>query len=201
MRSSIVLIGPLAAGKSTIGRLLAEKLSLPQVSMDAMPLEFFIELGLDMQRVAQLREAQAWQATFLYMQEFGVRAVERILQENQRHVIDFGAPYSTYQDASLLERVKRALSPCPHVVLLLPSPDLDESTRLLKERMRKREGHGELRDLLQGLYAETGIDYEELYVKHHSNFDLARMVVYTNNKTPEQTRDEIIERLDTSAPR
>ena len=34
LRSEIILIGPIGAGKSTIGRLLAERLDLPQVSMD-----------------------------------------------------------------------------------------------------------------------------------------------------------------------
>ena len=33
-RSEIILIGPIGAGKSTIGCLLAERLDLPQVSMD-----------------------------------------------------------------------------------------------------------------------------------------------------------------------
>jgi adenylate kinase family enzyme len=198
MGSSIVLIGPLCAGKSTVGRLLAEKLRLPQISMDAMPLEFFTDLGFDPRRAQRLRDTEGWLATLLYMQEFSVPALERILRENRRHVIDLGAPYSTYRDESLLERAKRALSPYPHVVLLLPSKDLDESTRILKERMSRREGHAELRSLLRGVRTETGIDYEELYVKHHSNFELARITVYTNDKTPEQTRDEIIERLDLS---
>jgi thymidylate kinase len=198
MGDSIVLIGPLCAGKSTVGRLLAEKLCLPQSSMDAMPLEFFIGLGFDPQRAQRLRETEGWLATLLYMQEFSLPAVECILRENRRRVIDLGAPYSTYQDESLLERAKRALAPFPNVVLLLPSPDLDESTRILKERMSRREGHAELRSLLRGVQIETGIDYEELYVRHHSNFELARITVYTNNKTPEQTTDEIIGRLNLS---
>ena len=34
MNPTIILIGPLGAGKSTVGRLLAEKLGLPQCSLD-----------------------------------------------------------------------------------------------------------------------------------------------------------------------
>ncbi len=197
MDSAILLIGPLCAGKSTVGRLLAEKLGLPQSSLDALPLEFFLEMGFDARRVETLKETEGWLAAYRYMQEFGARAVERYLSEERPHVIDFGAPYSTCEDDSLLERVKAAFAPFRNVVLLLPSPDLDESVRVVKDRMRRREGHVELRRLLQGLRDETGVDYEELYVKHPSNFHLARTVVYTEGKTPEQTRDEIVERLFT----
>lgn len=195
MRSSILLIGPLCAGKSTVGRLLAEKLRLPQLSLDALPLEYFTKLGLDPQRMEALRETEGWRAVYRYMLEFGVRAVEHLLSERRGHVIDFGAPYSIHEDDLLLVRVKKAFAPYRHVVLLLPSPDLDESARILKERMAARAGHTELRRLLLGLRAETGTDYEELYVKHRSNFELARVVIYTQDKTPEQTRDEIIKTL------
>lgn len=200
MFSSILLIGPLGAGKSTIGRLLAEKLDLPQCSLDALPLEFFNAQGFDMQRVEMLKKTQGARAAYLYMQEFGVRVVEHILKEYRQHVIDFGAPYSTYEDDYSLERVKKAFAPYRNVVLLLPSPDLDESVRIVKERMAQREGHAELREWLRGLRVETGVDYEELYVRHHSNFQLAQVVAYTKDKTPEQTRDEIIARLNALAP-
>ena len=196
MCSNILLIGPLCAGKSTIGQLLAEKLGLPQCSMDALPLQYFTELGFDPQRVEILSETEGWVAVYDYMLEFGVRAIERLLAEYSGHVIDFGAPYSIYENDALLERVKKAFSPCRNVILLLPSLDLDESTRVVKERMSKRDGHTEIRRILQGVLRETGVDYEELYVKHHSNFQLAQVVVYTQGKTPEQTRDEIIGRLN-----
>jgi adenylate kinase family enzyme len=196
MCSTILLIGPLCAGKSTVGQLLAERLNLPHCSVDTLPLEYFTELGLDMQRIELLRETQGWLVAYRYMLEFGVRVVEQLLAEQRRRVIDFGAPYSTYEDDSLLGRVKRAFAPYQNVVLLLPSPDLDESTKILKKRMVERKGHTKLRRWLMGLHDETGIDYEELYVKHHSNFQLAQVVIYTEGKSPEQTRDEIIEVLN-----
>ena len=195
MRPTILLIGPLCVGKSTVGELLAESLGLPQCSVDALPMEYFVELGLDASRVETLRETEGWRAAYRYLQEFGPLVVERLLAERGGHVIDFGAPYSVYEDDSLLERVKKAFEPYPNVVLLLPSPDLDESTKVVRARMAAREGHAELRRLLAGLGGETGVDYEELFVKHHSNFRLARVVVYTEGKSPAQTRDEVIRRL------
>jgi len=196
MCSTILLIGPLCAGKSTVGQLLAGRLDLPYCSVDTLPLEYYTKLGLDMQRIEMMRETQGWLAAYHYMLEFGVRVVEQLLAEQRRRVIDFGAPYSTYEDDSLLERVKKAFAPYRNVVLLLPSPDLDESTKILKQRMADRAGHTKLRRWLTGLRAETGVDYEALYVKHHSNFQLAQVVIYTEGKSPEQTRDEIIEILN-----
>jgi adenylate kinase family enzyme len=196
MRSAILLIGPLCAGKSTIGQLLAEKLGLPQCSVDALPLEYLTTRGLDLDRVELLRSTEGWLAAYRYLQEVGVRVVESLLAEYQQRVIDFGAPYTTYADNLLLARVKQAFAPYQNVVLLLPSPDLDQATKIVKERMSARGGHAELRRLLSGLRAETGVDYEELYVKHHSNFQLAQVVVYTAGKSPEETRDEIIRLLE-----
>jgi hypothetical protein len=42
--SDIVLIGPIRSGKSTIGRLLAEQLDVPQISMDALCWDYYNEL-------------------------------------------------------------------------------------------------------------------------------------------------------------
>lgn len=199
MFSTILLIGPLCVGKSTIGKLLAEYLGLPQCSADALPKEFLIASGLDLERFELLTKTQGWLAAYRELQEVEVRMVERLLAEQKRRVVDFGAPDTVYSDDALLERVRKAFAPYRNIVLLLPSPDLDASTRIVKERMAARNGHTTLRRVLAGLYAETGNDYEELYVKHHSNFQLARVVVYTEGKSPEETRDEIIERLEIEA--
>jgi hypothetical protein len=57
----------------------------------------------------------------------------------------------------------------------LPSPDLDESVRVL---VRRRP------DLPPGV--------NEHFVRHHSNHDLAKIVVYTEGQKPKETRDRII---------
>ena len=43
---------------------------------------------------------------------------------------------------------------------------------------------------------EDGFDFHEHFVKHHSNHDLAKFVVYTKEKSPEETRDEILSLIE-----
>ena len=47
MNSTIILIGPLGAGKSTVWHLLAEKLGLPQCSVDDVRWKYYEEIGYD----------------------------------------------------------------------------------------------------------------------------------------------------------
>jgi cytidylate kinase len=42
-----ILIGPMGAGKSTQGKLLAEALGLPQCSMDEIRWDYYREMGFD----------------------------------------------------------------------------------------------------------------------------------------------------------
>ena len=67
------------------------------------------------------------------------------------------------------------------MVLLLPSPDVDHSVRILEERQR-------------ALF--DGMELNEHFVRHHSNHDLAKLTVYTDRKTPQETREEILSRID-----
>ena len=45
--SDIVLIGPVRSGKSTLGKLLAQRLNLPQVSIDELRWRYYKEVGYD----------------------------------------------------------------------------------------------------------------------------------------------------------
>ena len=87
-------------------------------------------------------------------------------------MIDFGGGHSIYEIDSHFVRVKTALQPYKNVVLILPSPDKEES--------------------IQILHARTGSEDPE------DDFDINEHV-YTKDKTPEETRDEILSRIDTSA--
>ncbi|MEM8612738.1 MAG: shikimate kinase [Cyanobacteria bacterium P01_H01_bin.105] len=182
MASDIILIGPQGVGKSTIGSLLADQLSLPQCSMDEQRWDYYKEIGYDDALAQQKRQTEGVWGIIHYWKPFEAHAVERLLSEHKNCVIDFGAGHSVYEDALLFERVKRTLAPYPNVVLLMPSPDLDESLHILNERNR------ELPDDIRNT--------NEHFVRHPSNYELAKFTVYTKGKTPEETGDEIFNLLD-----
>jgi len=190
MDSTVILIGPISAGKSTVGKLLAEKLRLPHYQLDEDRWTYYNEIGYDQARVSEIaRHGEGMLGVLRYWKPFEAHAVERILQEHSGSVIDFGAGHSVYEEKDLFDRVERALAPYPNVVLLLPSPDLDESVAILNARflkMLEEEGQQVDRVILQ---------VNEHFTKHPSNHRLAKMVVYTKGQTPQETRDEIVRRM------
>jgi len=168
----VIFIGPIRAGKSTIGRLLAERLNLPQRSMDKISGAFYDEIGYDREFARQLEEQGFYEIT-QYWKPFEAYAVERLLSEPEETVIDLGGGHSVYADETLFARVKKALSPFPNVILLMPSPDLDESVSTLNERT--------------GGFVSNGYDFHENFVRSRCNYELAKHIVYTKGKTPEET--------------
>jgi shikimate kinase len=176
MYTDIILIGPISVGKTTIGKLLSKQLNLPQVSMDELRISYYNEIGYD-ENIAQQKREEGWWSRYWYWKRFEAYAVERILAEHNNCVIDFGAGHSVYEDSNLFERVQNILAPYNYVVLLLPDPDMDKSLKILNSR-----------DEITAQLA----DVNEHFLRHHSNYDLAKWIVYTKNKTPPEICNEII---------
>lgn len=177
----IILIGPIGAGKSTVAALLSGKLNLPQVSMDELRFDYYQEIGYDAEFAKHKRETEGLWGVIHYWKPFEAHAVERLLASHTNCVIDFGAGHSVYEDETLFARVQRALSPCPNVFLLLPSPDLDESIAMLNER--------------EPWLREMSPNINEHFIRHPSNYTLARFILYNKGKSPQETCDEISELL------
>jgi len=187
---TLILIGPMSAGKSTVAELLAEKLQIPQYAVDDHRWDYYKEIGYDEAEASRIaRSEQGMIGLLNYWKPFEAHAVERILATQSNCVIDFGAGHSFQEDPALFERVRAAFQPHPYVVLLLPSPDLDESVTVLNARFEallQREDGSVDPELLK---------LNERFTRHPSNYRLATLIVYTKGKTPEETSDEIIERL------
>lgn len=179
-RTEIVLIGPVRAGKSTLGRLIAERLGLPQVTLDEVRLSYYKEIGYDEDFARQVRQLEGFAAFMFYRELFAAYPVERMLSDYHDCVFDFGA--GIYESDEAFRRVKAALHNFNHVILVLPSPDLERSLEILAER----DAHPP---------ADLRLDLTRRFLTHHAYYDLAKFTVYTDGKTPEQTCQEILSKL------
>jgi hypothetical protein len=178
---SVILIGPVNTGKSTLGRLLAQELGRPQAKLDALRDKYYSEIGFDQMVVRRIRAmGTAWEF-FNYGQPFHPHGVERVLADYPRSVIDFGAGHSVFTDETLLKRVEKALAPYPNVILILPSADKTETKRLLRERSNR-------------MFAKMN-ELDEHLARHPSGPALAKIEVYTEGKSPQQICDEVLTRV------
>ncbi len=181
MNQKIILIGPIRSGKSTLGKLIAEKLVLPRYPIDQYRWKYYDEIGYDPGLVQKIGEQEGFLGVYKYWKPFEAHAVEQLLSDTQDGVIDFGAGHSVYEDDTLFTKVQKALEPYNNVILLLPSSDLEESIEILNDRT--------------GGFIREGFDFHEHFVKHPSNHLLAKKVHYTKGKSPEESRDEIVDQL------
>jgi hypothetical protein len=177
VRSEIVLIGPMGAGKSTLAVLLAGRLGIPHVSADFLSGAHQAGLGHDAAYARELM-GRDFRAAMEYGKPFAARLVEWLLTEHSGCVFDFGAGHVQHDDPVLAERVERALAPFANVVHVLPSPDREEAIRVLRERRAP---------LVFGDF-----DLDAYAWDHPSYWRLATRTVYTADRTPEECVDELL---------
>lgn len=177
--SDIILIGPVRTGKSTLGKLLSEKLARPQISLDDLRWKYYREIGYDDTLAKTIRHQGGFLALVLYWQLFDAHAVERVLAEHCNCIFDFGAGAGASESQENMARVRLALAPYPNVILILPSPDTDETLQILKAR----DVHPP---------ADLNFDFNRHFLERGFYQRLAKHTVFTRGKLPEETRDEIL---------
>ncbi len=177
MKSEILLIGPIGSGKTTVAELLYMRTMLPHRSMDLLRWGYFEEIGYDRHAAREEFLVGGFWGLYHYWKPFEAYAVKRMLEDFRECIFDFGGSQTVYEDAELFEQVRGLFAPYPHVILLMPSPDKEESINIL----HARNAYG----------SEEQLVVNEHFVRHHSNYDLAKHIAYTKDKTPEQTCEEI----------
>ena len=168
------------AGKTTLAKSLAAELAIPRYSLDDLRWRYMKEIGYDEDLDREFRQRGGFLARSLYWQLFGAYVVERFLAEHHGGVMDFGGGHTIYDSQESSERVKNALAPYYNVFLILPSPDMEKSIRVLSDRLAKEP-------------VELNFDFITNFVRHLANYELAKHTIYTGGQTPEECRDQILE--------
>lgn len=184
--NQIILIGPCNVGKSTIGKMLAERLGAPFVSLDTVERKYTLPAGFDPKRAEELDESGVPLAGYGYRRMFFDAAVIGFLADHREGVLELGGGHPIIPDREKQERVIAALRTYPRVVLLLPTADLKESIDLLRNR--------------DGLAPDEPY-INDLYAQDDTFLTLARHVVTTWGRTPEETYADVLAALGMAAPR
>jgi hypothetical protein len=186
---TIVLVGPAASGKTTLGSLVAARLSKPFVDIDEIAWPYYAETGWDLDRlldriraVGRVNAEREWEPARAH-------ATERIMADQPGAVVALGAGHTSYSDPACAQRVQAALSQAPHVVLLLPSPDPRRSLAILRERSIAAKDTDWIRD---------GHDFLDQWITDPFNRAVSTSVLYTGGLTPEQAAASIVAELSES---
>lgn len=182
----VVLIGPMCVGKSTIGSELADLLNLPFLEMDDLRWSLYPEAGYDEEVARRIYLEEGTLGVLRYSKPFEAFAVQKTVRQQGDFVLALGAGHSVFDEDELFAPVDQALKPLPYVFLLMPSIDQERSIYICNERFS---------DLLLEEVGEVDnrlLELNEHYVRHPSNRLLAKYVLYTEGKTPNQICSEII---------
>ena len=174
---SIVLIGPYGIGKSTVGQLLAKSRGQPQYSFDQCVWTYYRETGLTLEMAEVLGDFDS-----LQWQPYHAHAVKRFLQDHEHEVcvMDLGAGHALYE-GDYLEEMRAAFAPYD-AILLIPSPDVTVSINDLAQR---NDSH---------FYKKTQphTKWNSFFLEHPSGYQLARHIIYTKDKTPQETCQDVL---------
>ena len=175
----VVLIGPIGAGKSSVAEVLAERTGRRNVPLDLVRWGYYFQIGYDLAEEKRRVQEYGSLGRFAYWKPFEAYAVERVLADFPDTVIDFGAGHSVYDDEALFARVQAALAPVPHVILLLPSTNIEEAIAILSERARPEHREHEAR-------------VNWTFLKSPSNGRLATHTVVTGRRPLEEICEEVL---------
>jgi hypothetical protein len=185
-KPSIMLIGPMSSGKSTIHTALSSLLGYTPIELDDIRWDYYNEIGYDSENERQIRETEGLEAVLKYWKPFEVHAVERVLKAYpENYVIAFGGGHSVYEDEALFQRAKDALAPFPYVILLLPTDDMTKNEAILRARFHAAEP-----DIPEDLL-DTIMGFNRVFLQHPSNSRLATHTIYTDGKSVDEICAEI----------
>lgn len=205
LEDSILLIGPMGTGKSTVGKLLAQKFNnLQRIKVDEYRWRFFDKYtDYSQEEEKRIRQEKGFRGVYEYWKKYEAALVTTGLKSiSSPSIIDFGAGQSVYEDARMLLEVQEAFSKSKNVFLILPSEDREECKMQLQERMERRRYKSVLERDSRMLTEEqmrrerVAVEPDEVAINNHfidspSNYTLATHIIYTNGADAREVAEAI----------
>ena len=170
---TIILTGPIGAGKSTQGKLLSHELGMPLCVYDEVKDNYRYKLGLSKEKALAINEEHGVYAMLCYMNEYKAKILKPIIDDYKGHIIDLGAGAHSFDEPHQVELAQEAFEGIDDIFLLMPSNDLETNIKALP-----------------GL--KQGYEVNTFLITHPTNELLTRKTIHTLNKTPEEIMFEII---------
>lgn len=184
-KTSILLIGPMGVGKTTISEALAKHYGLPLVDLDELRKEYYAKMP-EYSRAKSRAIFESGGDLHAYFEPFETQQVEMLLELDKPAVFDFGGGH-TVKSEGYFKRICEAFQSYENVVLLTISPNHEETIRELY--FDHREG-------IETQHLKHYNAMNRKFVESGCNEKLAKHVVYRTGKTVEQTLAEIIAWVD-----
>lgn len=173
LENSILLIGPMGTGKSSIANGLQDKLKMPKVSLDDT--EFLKSIYKDRDKFDNFKDFE------FYLTSTVLTSLPEPV------IIDFGAGHSVYENPIVFYEMKKLINRFKNVELILPDKDMDKSLAFLSDRLKTRYDNG----IIPGDVVSTNKHFLEC----PCNYELATDVVYSIGKTNDDVVSDIIENV------
>lgn len=170
LNNSVLLIGPMGSGKSSVSRKLQELTGMNRVSLDDDK---------------QLRKLYEHSREFKDFKEFEFYLTSSVLTSlNEPAIIDFGGGHSVYENPIMFYEMKRLIKKFKNVFLMLPSRELDESLEILNDRLSSRKSNLDDSYFINKHFLESGCNYE-----------LASDIIYTKDMNIEEVANMILTQI------
>ena len=179
---SLVLIGPAAAGKTTVGSLAAPILGVPFVDIDDVGSAYYAEVGWSIDRLVRRTGQVGRLAAERDWEPARAHAVRRAVADHSGAVLALGAGHASYTDPRCLAAVRAALSRVPRVVLLLPSDDRATALTELRQRSRASKGTD---------WISSGHDFLAEWLDDEGLRSLATDTILTGGWEPQESAEQV----------
>ena len=134
----------------------------------------------------QLNEFYSNEKSFNNFKDFEFYLTGSVLTTlTEPSVIDFGAGHSVYEDPVMFYEMSKLINKFTNVVYMIPSENKEESIQILNNRILQRN---------KNLSSQTLKDNRH-FISMSCNEQLATIIQYTKDKTPEQISKEIFDKI------